>query len=291
MSSLIDNLVKNGPVVTDGSWGTQMQARGLKRGESPDSWNLTRPEQVIEVASSYVEAGSQVILTNTFGANRFILSGFGLAHQVEEINREGVLLSRKAAGDSARVFASIGPSGKMLITGEVTETDLAEAFEAQAKALSSAGPDAIIVETMADLTEACIAVKAAINTGLPVVACMVFDSGRDKDRTMMGISPEEAVDSFSDLGVSALGANCGQGIEGFAPICRRMRKATSLPLWMKANAGMPEVVAGKTVYRTTADEFARHVPDLVASGADFIGGCCGTNETFIRRIAGALEDR
>ena len=290
MHAFIANLIKDGPVLTDGAWGTQIMKRGLQPRECPDSWNLTHPEKVEEVAREYVDAGSRVILTNTFGANRYALGKFGLADGVAEINIKGVDISRRAAGTKAYVFASMGPSGKLLATREVTEDDLRQAFEEQAQAMAKAAPDAIVVETMMDLTEARIAATAAKQTGLPVVACLVFDSGKLKDRTMMGNTAEQAVEVLSRLGVDAIGANCGQGIEGFIPICKRMRAATGLPLWMKPNAGRPELVEGIAVYRTTALEFVRFVPELVQAGANFIGGCCGTEPAFIRETGKTLKD-
>ncbi len=273
-----------GPVVTDGAWGTQLQARGLALGEFPDAWNLSHPERVEEVARAYVAAGSRVILTNTFGANRIRLAEAGRADQVVEINRRGVEISKRAAGERAQVFASIGPSGKMLLAGEVTAAELRAAFAEQAKALAAGGADALVVETMSDLEEAGIAVTAARTTGLPVVACMVFDSGRDQDRTMMGVTPEQAAQELAAAGADVIGANCGQGIAGFVNICRRLRAATDKPIWIKANAGLPEVVEGRTVYRVTPEEFASHVPALLTAGANFIGGCCGTSPDFIKAL-------
>jgi len=290
MHAFIANLIENGPVLTDGAWGTQIMKRGLQPRECPDSWNLTHPEKVEEVAREYVDAGSRVILTNTFGANRYALGKFGLADKVRDINIKGVDISRRAAGTKACVFASIGPSGKLLATREVTEDDLRKAFEEQAQAIAKAAADAIVVETMMDLTEARIAATAARQTGLPVIACLVFDSGKLKDRTMMGNTVEQAVEVLSGTGVDAIGANCGQGIEGFIPICRRMRAATGLPLWMKPNAGRPESVEGRAVYRTTAQEFVRFVPELVQAGANFVGGCGGTEPSFIRETGKTLKD-
>jgi 5-methyltetrahydrofolate--homocysteine methyltransferase len=289
MHAFITDLIKDGPVITDGSWGTQIIKRGLKPSESPDSWNLTHADMVGEVAAEYVNAGSRVILTNTFGANRYVLGKFGLANKVAEINRKGIEISKTAAGSRAYVFASIGPSGKLLATKQVTETDLWQVFEEQASAIAEAKPDAIVIETMMDLAEAAIAAKAAKDTRLPVIACLVFDAGKQKDRTMMGNTPEQAVEVLAKIGVDGIGANCGQGIEGFIPICRRMRAVTDLPLWMKPNAGLPERVDGQIIYRTTAWDFAGFVPELVQAGANFIGGCCGTEQAFIREIGKVLK--
>jgi len=277
-----NELISARPVVADGAWGTQLQARGLAIGECPDAWNLIHPDLVGEVARAYVEAGSRVILTNTFRANRIALADAGLADRVVEINRRGVEISRFAPGHF--VFASIGPSGKMLGAGEVSPEALAEAFAEQAKALADAGADALLVETMSDLDEAIIAVSAARATGLPVVASVVFDSGRNRDRTMMGNTPEQSAQLLEEAGADAIGANCGRGIAGYIEICRRLHASTSRPIWIKANAGMPELKDGQAVYVTSPGEFASHIPNLLDAGATFVGGCCGTTPAFIRAV-------
>ena len=285
LNPLIQQLIAQGPVLTDGAWGTQLQARGLAPGEVPDRWNLTRPEKVAAVARAYVEAGSQIILTNTFGANRLRLADGGGANLVKEINEAGVRISREAANKRALVFASIGPSGKMLMNGDVTEDELRAAFAEQAQALARGGADGLVVETMQDLEEARIATAAAKATGLPVVACMVFDSGKDKDRTMMGATPEQAAAGLLEAGADVVGANCGQGIAGFVKICARLKTAADgHPVWIKANAGLPQIRDGKSVYTTTAAEFAGHALAVLEAGASFIGGCCGTSPEFIREL-------
>lgn len=288
MPEWLTQLLAAGPVVTDGAWGTELQARGLPAGEIPDAWNLTHPERVAEVARAYVAAGSRVILTNTFGANRLRLSGHGLAERAAEIARRGVELSKQAAGPRARVFASLGPSGRMLLTGETTAAELTNAFTEQAQALAEGGADALVVETMSDLEEANLALAAAKTTGLPVVVCMVFDSGRDKDRTLMGATPEQVARELTAAGADVIGANCGVGIERYVPVCRRLQAATDRPIWIKPNAGLPVLECGRVVYHTTPEEFAHHVPELVAAGASFIGGCCGTNPDFIRAVCARL---
>jgi len=288
MRKLINELLSEAPVLTDGAWGTEMQARGLEPGDCPDEWNLSHPDRVEEVARAYVEAGSQVILTNTFGANRILLARHDLAGKAKEINRAGVEISRRAAGTRARVFASMGPTGKMLFAGEVSEEEVAQAFEEQSRALAEAGADAIVMETMSDPGEAKLAVAAAAATGLPVVACMTFDSGRDHDRTMMGTTVEEAAVALTAAGADVVGANCGQGAEGYVGISKRLRAATDRPLWMKPNAGLPVVSDGNVHYDTTPQAFARHAQSLVEAGASFIGGCCGTAPEFIRELAARL---
>jgi 5-methyltetrahydrofolate--homocysteine methyltransferase len=284
MNPLIQIILAAGPVVTDGAWGTQLQARGLGVGEFPDLWNLTHPERVADVATTYVVAGSQIILTNTFGANRIRLSEQGAADKIRELNTRGVELSRHAANGRARVFASIGPSAKLLAGGEVNPEELRAAFAEQARALAEAGADALVVETMSDLDEAKLAVTAAHETGLPVVACMVFDSGKDKDRTMMGNTPEQAAEGLTQAGADVVGANCGQGVAGFVSICKRLRAATACPIWIKANAGLPTLVNARAHYSTTPEEFAHYVPELLSAGASFLGGCCGTTPEFITAI-------
>ena len=266
-----------GTYILDGGWGTQLQLRGLPIGEHPDLWNLTHPDKVREVAEAYIQAGCDIILTNTFGANRFLLARHGAEDKVAELNRAGVRLSKEAARkQNRRVFASMGPSGIMLMSGTVTPEELYTAFLEQAEAIAAEVPDGIVIETMSDPEEAVLAVRAAKMTGLPVAACMVFDTGKNKDRTMMGTTPEQAVELLTVAGADIIGANCGQGIDGFVPICQRMRAVTTLPLWMKANAGLPEIVDDKTVYRQTPEHFATSAQDLSAAGANFIGGCCGT---------------
>ena len=286
--ALIRELLANGPQITDGAWGTQLQARGLAAGDFPDAWNLSHPAEVIAVARAYVDAGSQILLTNTFGANRLRLAETGLSDQVAELNRQGVNLSRQAAQDRAYVFASVGPSGKMLMSGETNPEELRAAFEEQTQALAEAGPDGLVIETMADLDEACIAVHAARATRLPVVACMVFDSGKQKDRTMMGVTPAQAAQALADAGADVVGANCGQGIATFLPVCEQLVAAAIRPVWIKPNAGLPDLIDGQPVYRTTPDEFVLHALQLIEAGAGFIGGCCGSRPDFIQALARRL---
>jgi len=285
----LDPWTGRGVVITDGAWGTRLQALGLEPGALPDAWNLARPELVLQVAREYVEAGSEVILTNTFRANRIALAEAGLAGEVGGINRAGVEISRRAAARRALVFASIGPSGKMLINGEVSAEDLERAFTEQAESLAQAGPDALLVETMSDLEEARIAARAALATGLPVIVSFAFDTGRNRDRTMMGVTPEMAAAEMRAVGVDAVGANCGAGIERFVPLCARLKAASGLPVWIKPNAGLPAWRDGRAVYLGSPEQFAAHLAPLVEAGAAFVGGCCGTTPAFVRALAAARE--
>ncbi|MCR4411624.1 MAG: homocysteine S-methyltransferase family protein [Thermoguttaceae bacterium] len=289
MHPLIDELVSRGPVVTDGAWGTQLHERGLPVGACPDGWNLTQPEKVEEVARAYVEAGSEIILTNTFSSNRITLARQGLADQVAALNRAGVAISRRAADGRAKVFASVGPTGVMLMMGDVAPAEVRAAFAEQVRAIAEAGADAIVLETFADPAELVLAIEAVKETGLPAVACMVFDSGKDRDRTLMGTTPEQAARQLTDAGADVIGSNCGQGIDGFVKLAARLHAATERPIWIKANAGLPQIVDGRTVYAQTPEKFAQVVPALIEAGASFVGGCCGTTPEFIRAVRAALK--
>ena len=301
----------DGPLTTDGAWGTELQARGLEPGAAPDTWNLTHPDRVEAVARAYVEAGSQVILTNTFRANSIAMdvaawpfSGAdppvcagppGPAGErsspVCAINRAGVAISKRAAAGRALVFASIGPTGKLLAAGQITEEETQTAFTVQSATLAAAGADALLIETMSDIQEARLAVAAAKNTGLPVIVSFAFDSGKNKDRTMTGATPEAVAAAMVEAGADAVGANCGVGIEHTAPICRRLRAACDLPIWIKPNAGIPimeETPDGAAIrYAMSADCFASYYAALLAAGASFIGGCCGSTPDFIRALINA----
>lgn len=285
----LQDILSSTPVLCDGGWGTELQSVGLSGGECPDSWNLSHPEEVKRIAGSYVEAGSTVILTNTFRANRIGLQSYGLADQFTSINQAGVTLSRVAAQNRAAVFASIGPTGKLLMAGDITEDEVRIAFTEQATILASAGAEGIVLETFSDVTELTIAIAAVKETGLPVVASMAYDSGKEHDRTMMGTTPEDAARAMENAGADVIGANCGTGIEAYIPICARLCRATTLPVWIKPNAGLPEMAGERIVYRQSPKEFAHHALALRDAGASFIGGCCGTTPEFIRELHTVLR--
>jgi methionine synthase I (cobalamin-dependent) len=279
--------LKGDLLIADGAWGTELQARGLPPGEIPDTWNLVHPERVEAVARAYAEAGSQVILTNTFRANAVAMQACSES-ELDAINRAGVALSHRASG-RALVFASIGPTGKVLMSGDVTAQKVSAAFAAQAASLAGAGADALLVETMSDIEEANLAVKAAKATGLPVIVSFAFDSGKNKDRTMMGSTPEAVAEAMVEAGADAVGANCGVGVEFAEPICRRLRAACDLPLWIKPNAGLPTMEGSAIHYATSAEFFASHFAALRDAGASFLGGCCGSNPEFIRALVAARK--
>ncbi len=287
--SCMSEWLAGGLMISDGAWGTQLQTRGLASGTTPDAWNLTHAEQVEDVARGYAEAGSQVILTNTFRANAVAMRGTSET-DLDAINRAGVAISKRGAGKQALVFASIGPTGKILMSGEIEGEQVAAAFRQQAQSLAAGGADALLIETMSDIEEARLAVEAARRTGLPVLASFAFDSGKNKDRTMMGATPEAVAAAMAEAGADAVGANCGVGVELSVPICQRLHSACRLPIWIKPNAGLPTIEGTAIRYATSAEYFASHYAALAAAGASFVGGCCGSTPEFIRALVAARSN-
>ena len=279
-------------LIADGAWGTELAKLGLAAGESPERLNLEQPDMVRQVAASYVDAGADIILTNTFGGNTIKLAKAGLADRVADVNRIGAELSKEAADDRALVFASVGPTGEMMAPlGEVSEDEMVAAFAAQVKGLAAGGADGIVIESMSDLGESKAALRAVRdNADLPVVVSLTYSHGPGGHATMMGVRPEQAATEFEAAGAQIVGANCGQGIEKFVEIARIMHSATTLPLWMKANAGLPELVNGETVFRESPEFMAGYVRALVEAGASIVGGCCGTTPEHIARFV-AERDR
>ncbi len=262
------------------------------QGSPPDEWNLTHPDIVRDITREYCEAGADIVLTNTFGANRFRLEAHGLSARTKEINATAAALAREAAGKATLVAGDIGPSARLLALGEVGDGDLSDVFFEQAAALGAAGVDWIVVESMTDVEEMAIAVRAAVRaTGLPVVASMTYNRTPRGYRTMMGNTPETCVQRAEEAGAALIGANCGSGVEDYVPLAPVLRSLTRLPLWVKANAGIPQIVSGKVSYPLTAEQYASYVPALVAGGVDVIGGCCGTDPGFIRAMATTIGSR
>ena len=225
MGKILEKLECGNVLVSDGAWGTFLHMKGLGSNECPESWNLSRPEDVYEIARSYVDAGADIILTNSFGASPAKLKSYGLDDQVVEINRAAGEISRRAAGDQVLVLGSMGPTGKMVFMGEVTEEDMLRGFEEQAKGLRDGGVDGFVVETMSDTQEAMLAIKAAKNvSNLDVVCTFTFEKTQANEyRTMMGTTVNEAVESALSSNADIIGANCGNGIAGMIEIVKEIR--------------------------------------------------------------------
>ncbi len=284
---ILENLKQKKVIISDGAWGTLLQERGLKPGVCPESWNISHPDKVREVAASYVAAGSEMIETNSFGASSFKLKHYGLDDRAYEINKKAAEISRMAAGDSIHVLGSVGPTGVMLMMGEVSEDELYQAFKEQVTALEAGGADAICIETMTALDEAIIAIKAVKeNTKLEVICTMTFDKTVDGDfRTMMGVSPEQMVPALKAAGADIIGTNCGNGMENMIPIVDAIRQIDKdIPILVHANAGLPHLLDGKNIFDETPDVTASYVSDLIVAGANLIGGCCGTTPQHIKAI-------
>jgi len=278
--------------ILDGAWGTELQRRGLPAGAAPELWNRENPGAVEAVARSYVEAGSEIILTNTFGANRYVLARHNAAERTEELAEAGVAISRTAAGKEVKVFASVGPTGSIVMMGEVDQDALIEAYAETASALVRAGADAVVLETFNELAELSLAFRGVRDScDVPIVVSMSFAAGPDGMATIMGNGPEDLARMAEDHGAEAVGANCGTGPDTYVRIARRLASATSLPVWIKPNAGKPEMgPKGTTMFPIGPQEFASYAPHLVESGARFIGGCCGTTPDHVRAIVAVLRN-
>ncbi len=295
MQALLERIA-NGPVlVSDGAMGSLLQSEGLPAGACPESWCLSRPDVVRGVAEAYLAAGSDMVLTNSFGGSRLKLARHGLADRVGELNRAAAMLAREAAGHSRIVAGSIGPTGRILEDegGDASLADLYEAFREQAVALVDGGVDAICVETMSSLAEAREAVRAAkAATSVPVFCTFSFSPGRRGFRTMMGVTPELAAREAAAAGADVIGTNCGNGIGNMIEIVRQMREAVpDRPILAQANAGMPELVDGVTVYAETPEYMSSRVAELIEAGANVVGGCCGTTPRHMAAIAVAVRGR
>jgi 5-methyltetrahydrofolate--homocysteine methyltransferase len=290
MKSLL-NVLKTGKVlVSDGAWGTLLQARGLQPGECPELWNITHRSDVLSIAKSYVDAKADIILTNSFGGSPSKLKHYELDERTSEINEAAAAISREASGEGF-VLGSMGPTGVILMMGDVPEEVLYEGFCIQAKALERGGVDGVCIETMSALDEACLAVRAVKeSTKLDIACTLTFEKTVTGEfRTMMGVSPTEIVSALIDAGASIIGTNCGNGFDGMIDIVGEIRKVDSkIPVLVHANAGKPIMQNGKTVFPETPEMMAAKVDKLIKAGANIIGGCCGTTPDHIRALAKAI---
>lgn len=287
MKKILTELNKGRILVSDGAWGTFLQQKGLKPGECPEEWNISRPDDVFAIAKGYMDAGANMVETNSFGGSRFKLEKYGFGDMVHEFNKAAAEISRKAAGPDKFVLGSMGPTGKLLLMEEVTDEELYDAFKEQAVALEAGGVDAIMIETMTDLDEARIAVKAAKeNTSCEVFCTMTFQKIIGGEfRTMMGISPTEMAETIIGAGADLIGTNCGNGMEDMIGMVQEIRKFdASIPILVHANAGMPHYQDGVTTFPESPEDMAARVKEIIAAGANIVGGCCGTTPDHIRKV-------
>lgn len=294
MTSWAELVAGGGPIVADGAMGTMLMANGLEFGDPPELWNLEHPEIIRRVQRGYLEAGSQVILTNTFGGNRLRLELHGREDRVDQLNRTAAVLARveaDAADHPAIVAGDIGPSGQIMaaIGGTLTPEIAREVFAEQARGLAAAGVDVMWIETMSDVSEAVAAVRGAKDAApdTPVIATMSFDT---RGHTMMGVTPERAAEALLEAGAAAVGGNCGNGPEELLPVLERMRRAfPDAILVAKGNVGQPMLVGMAVSYETTPDDMAGFARRFRDAGANVIGACCGSTPPHLRAMAEAVR--
>ena len=286
-------LDEGGPILADGAMGTMLFLNGLQFGDPPEVWNLTQPEVIRRIQRGYLEAGSRILLTNTFGGNRLRLGLHRLESRVDELNQTAAILLRsevEAAGNRALVAGDIGPSGAIMAPmGTLDYDEAVDVFAEQAAALVHGGVDLIWIETMSDLTE----IKAAIQgvrqvaPGIPLIATMTFDT---RGRTMMGVTPEQAVEALAAWGADAIGGNCGNGPDELLPVITKMRAvAPDVLLVSKSNAGMPELIDMRAVYRASPETMAGAAVEMQAAGARIVGACCGSTPDHLRAMWAAMQ--
>jgi 5-methyltetrahydrofolate--homocysteine methyltransferase len=285
-------LDEGSPILADGAMGTMLFLSGLQFGDPPEVWNLTQPDVVRRIHRGYLEAGSRILLTNTFGGNRLRLGLHRLEERVAELNQTAAILLRsevEAAGGRALVAGDIGPSGAIMAPmGTLDYQEAVDVFAEQAAALVAGGVDLIWIETMSDLTEIRAAIEGVrlVAPGIPLITTMTFDT---RGRTMMGVTPEQAVEALAAWGADAIGGNCGNGPDEILPVISRMRAvASDVILVAKSNAGMPELVDMRAVYRASPETMAAAATEMQAAGALIVGACCGSTPDHLRVMHGAL---
>jgi 5-methyltetrahydrofolate--homocysteine methyltransferase len=288
---ILDRLAAGDTLIFDGATGTYLQNNGLEPGGSPELMNAANPEVIKGMAKHYFDAGSDIVLTNTFGGNKFMLERYGAGDRLFELNRLAAEHARSVAPEGKFVAGSIGPTGEFIEPlGTATEDELYETFSEMSKAFEAGGADAVMIETQLAIEEAAIAVRAAKETtGLVVMATMVFDKGPRGYFTMMGVTPEQAVEGLEEAGADIVGTNCGSGIEKMVEIATRMRAVTDKYLVVQSNAGLPIIKNGETCYLETPEFMAKHYRELAELPINILGGCCGTTADHIRALVQSVR--
>lgn len=290
--SFLERVAGRPPLLGDGAMGTELQKRGLSPGECPEEFNILRPEVVQGIYRDYFEAGSDIVETNTFGANRSRLTLHGLADRAAEISERSARLARQVCPGGRFVAGSIGPTGDILEPlGSRSLQEARDIFREQAKALADGGVDVIIVETMMAVEEAEIAVRAVREaTSLPVVATMTFEMGKAGLRTPWGVTVDTAVERLTGAGAHVIGSNCGNGFDDMIAAIKEMARITPLPLVAQPNAGVPQWKDGTSVYKETPDAVRPKAQELLDLGVAILGGCCGTNPGHIRMMRQLIDN-
>ena len=288
---ILDRLAVGDTLIFDGATGTYLQNNGLEPGGSPELMNADNPDVIKGMAKHYFDAGSDIVLTNTFGGNKFMLERYGAGDRLFELNRLAAEHARSVAPEGKFVAGSIGPTGEFIEPlGTATEDELYETFSEMSKAFEAGGADAVMIETQLAIEEAAIAVRAAKETtGLVVMATMVFDKGPRGYFTMMGVTPEQAVEGLEEAGADIVGTNCGSGIEKMVEIATRMRAVTDKYLVVQSNAGLPIIKNGETCYLETPEFMAKHYRELAELPINILGGCCGTTADHIRALVQSVR--
>lgn len=295
LEKMILERLDNEILICDGAMGTTLYAQGCPSGESLEKWGVKHEEILRSVHRGYIESGADIIYTNTLGGSRIKLAKRALESETDALNQklaEIAVEEAKTAPGTVYVAGDVGPTGEFMAPlGLLTEEDMYAAFAQQTIALRHGGVDLIIVETMMDVSEASVAIKAAkTETGLPVFASMSFNADKSGFRTMMGNSPDQAVEAMLDAGADVVGTNCGSLVISMMPdLVREIRDAGARHILVKPNAGMPEMIDGETVFSQTPEEMAAGIPAVLQAGANVVGGCCGTTPDHIKAIANAVE--
>jgi len=294
MSSKIFDLIKERTVLLDGGMGTELIKHGIPQGACSESWNVEKPEIVKKIHKSYFDAGSDVVLTNSFGGNQIKLDSHGFGEKCYELNLAAAKLAVEVRPEGKFVAGSMGPTGKFLQpNGEFTEEEFETAYGIQAKALTEGGVDFLLIETQYDLKEALCALRGAKkNSELPVFVTMTFNFNPKGYFTIMGNSVSQCIEDLEKNDVPVLGTNCTLDSSGMVNLIKDMREATPLPLIAQANAGQPAISSnGKVLYSQEIEDYVSHIPQMIQNGANFIGGCCGTNPDYIRRMAEVIKEK
>jgi 5-methyltetrahydrofolate--homocysteine methyltransferase len=290
MPNIKELLEVKGVLIGDGAMGTMLMSAGLAAGNAPESWNVDKPEQVERVHAAYLAAGSDWILTNTFGGSPDKLAGYGLEAKCEEYNRAAAELARRAAGESGLVLGNIGPTGRLMAPlGDADPDQVEDGFKRQASALAEGGANGFAIETMADATELKAALRACVPLGLPVIASMSFNKSDNGYATMMGVTTLQAAGIAESEGAWACGMNCQLSAEEMLGAVAEFKAASSLVIFAEPNAGSPELVDGETVFRQGPEDMAAGIDGIRSSGAGIIGACCGSTPEHIRAIAEQLK--